>query len=86
VSDLQFDTVDSALDSKRVVDYVNSDVYDINEFGCIISACRYLLRNSFQNSHVEFNMRQVNGVTHELAQTTPLNPSPYIIDDAPLCL
>jgi len=83
VSDLQFDNMNFALDSKRVVDCVNSNVYDISEFGCIISACRRLLENSFQNFHVEFNRRQVNRIVHQLAHTRPLDPSPYIIDDAP---
>ena len=67
ISNLQFDNVDFAYDCKRVVDHVNVDVDDNSEFDCIIDACRRLLRNSFQNSHVEFNRRQVNGVAHELA-------------------
>ena len=57
-----------------------------SEFGCIISACTRFLKNSFQNSHVEFNRRQSNGVAHELAQEGPLNASSHIIDDAPSCI
>jgi len=86
VSDLQFDNVDFALTSKRVVNHVNSDVDENSEFGGIISACRRLLLNNFHNSRVEFNKRQVNEVAHELAQTTPLNPSSLIIDDALSCI
>jgi len=39
-----------------------------------------IVENSFQNFHVEFNRRQVNRIVHQLAQTTPLYPNPYIID------
>jgi len=35
VSGLQFDNVDYALDSKRVVDHVNTDEDDNSEFGCV---------------------------------------------------
>ncbi len=63
--------MDFALDSKRVVDHVNSYEDDNSEFGCIIYTCRRLLQNRFQNSHVEFNRRQVNGVTHKLALAAP---------------
>ena len=64
----QFDKVDFVLDCKRVVDCVNSSLYDRSEFGCIITACKQLLEDRFQNSHVEFNRRQANRVAHELAQ------------------
>ena len=65
---------------------MNSHADDNNELGCIMSARKQLLVNRFQNSHVEFNKRQANGVTHELAQTTLSNPSPHVIDDLPLCI
>lgn len=86
VLDLQFDNVDFVLDSKTVVDHVNFDVDDNSEYGCIISICRRLLQNSFQNYNVEFNRRQVNGIAHKLTQIVPLNHSSYIIDDAPSCI
>jgi ribonuclease HI len=57
VSDLQFDNVDFALDSKKVVDSFHTCVVDNSEFGCIINACRQLFYDRFQNSHVEFNRR-----------------------------
>jgi len=62
-----FDNVDFALDSERVVDHFKSYIIDHSEFGCIISPCRQFFIDSFQNSHVEFNRRQANGVTRELA-------------------
>nr|ABN08690.1 probable reverse transcriptase At2g02650 -, related [Medicago truncatula] len=37
---LQFDNVDFALDSKKVVDAFRTCVEDSCEFGCIILACR----------------------------------------------
>ncbi|RHN69303.1 hypothetical protein MtrunA17_Chr3g0123221 [Medicago truncatula] len=71
ISDLQFDNVDFALDSKQDVDSFHTGVDDDNELGCIITACRQLFQDSFQNSHVEFNRRQANGVAHELARVAP---------------
>jgi ribonuclease HI len=59
VSDLQFDSVDFVLDSQHVVDSFHTGVDD-SKFGCIITACRQLFQDSFQNSHVEFNRRQAN--------------------------
>jgi hypothetical protein len=76
--------VDFALNSKRVVDHVNSNINVSSEFGCIISVCRRLLVNSFQNSYVEFNRRQMNEVAYELAQAAPFNP--HVIDDVPSCI
>jgi len=71
---------------KKVVDCVNYSVDDNSEFGCIITACKQLLLDRFQNSHVEFNRRQANRVAHELAQTALSNPSPHIFDDVPTCI
>lgn len=42
VLDLQFNNVDFAFDFKLVVDHVNYDVNDFNEFGFIIFAYRWL--------------------------------------------
>ena len=83
ISNQQFDNVYFALDCKRVVDCVNSSIDDSSEFGCIISACKQLLVDRFQKSHVEFNRRQANRVAHELAQEALSNPSPHTIDDVP---
>lgn len=63
-----------------------SSLDDSNEFGCIITACKQLLKDRFQNSHVDFNRRQANRVAHELAQAALSNPSPYIIDDVRTCI
>ena len=73
ISNQQFDNVDFVLDYKKVVDCVNSSLDDSSEFGCIINACKHLLENRFQNSHVEFNMKQANRVAHELAHVASYN-------------
>jgi len=86
LSNQQFDNVDFVLDCKRVVDCVNSSLDDSSEFGCIITACKQLLVDRFQNSHVEFSRRQENKVAHELAQAALSNPSPQVIDDVPTCI
>jgi len=49
-------------------------------------ACRQLFDNSFQNSHVEFNRRQANGVAHELARVAPSNASSHVYDNVPSCI
>jgi hypothetical protein len=56
---------------------------DNSEFGCIISACRHLLVNNFQNSHVEFNRRQVNQIANKLAQAALFNHNSHVLDDVP---
>jgi len=45
-----------------------------------------MFQDSFENSHVEFNRRQANGVTHELERVAPSDPSPTIYDDIPSCI
>ena len=64
----------------------HSNLDESSEFSCIITACKQLLVDKFQNSHVEFNRRQANRVAHELAQAALSNPSPHIIDDVPTCI
>jgi len=86
ISNQQFDNADFVLDCKKVVNCVNFSLDDSSEFGCIITACKQLLQNRFQNFHVEFNRRQANRVAHELAQAALSNPSPHIIDDVPTCI
>jgi hypothetical protein len=86
MSDLHYDNVDFALNSKIVVDHFRSYVEDDSEFGCIMHACRQLFENSFQNSHVEFNRRQANGVAHELARVIPYNASSHVYDNVPSCI
>nr|ABN08693.1 Polynucleotidyl transferase, Ribonuclease H fold [Medicago truncatula] len=82
-SHLQFDNVDLALDSKKVVDAFRRCVGDSSEFGCIIVECRQLFQSRFQNSHVEFNRRQANGITYELAHIAPHNARSLTYDDVP---
>jgi len=83
---LHYDNVDFDLDSKRVVNHFKSNIIDHSEFVCIISACRQLFIDSFQNSHVEFNRRQVNEVTHELAQVALSHASSHVYDDVSSCI
>ena len=45
-----------------------------------------MLHNSFQNSHVEFNRRHANEITHELTQVALDNASPHIYPDLPSCI
>jgi len=86
MTDLHYDNIDFALDSKIVVDHFRSSVEDDSEFGCIMHACRQLFENSFQNSHVEFNRRQANEVTHELARVAPYNANSHVYDNVPSCI
>jgi len=86
VADLHYDHVDFVLDSKSVVDRFNSNLVDSSELGCIIQVCRQLFGCNFQNSHVEFNRRQANGVAHELAGVAPSHASSHVYDDVPSCI
>lgn len=51
-----------------------------------MSACRQLFIDSFQNSHVQFNMRQANEVAHELAHVASSHASFHVYDDVPSCI
>jgi len=86
VADLHYDNIDFVLDSKSVVERFNSNLGDSNELDCIIQACRQLFDSNFQNSHVEFNRRQANRVTHELARVAPSHASSHVYDDVPSCI
>ncbi|AES68875.1 transmembrane protein, putative [Medicago truncatula] len=61
----------------------NSNLGDNSKLGCIILACRHLFGYNFQNSHVEFNMRQANEVVHELASVATSHANSRIYDDVP---
>jgi len=86
VSDLRFDNVYFVIDSQQVVHSLHTRVDDDSELCCIITACRQLFQDSFQNSHVEFNRRQANRVAHELSKASPSDPSPTIYDDVSSCI
>jgi len=86
IANLQYDNVDFALDSKKVADQFRSGIEDNSEFRCIITACKNLFHNRYQNSHVEFNRRQVNGVAHELAKVTPGHAISHIYSNVPSCI
>ncbi|AET00641.2 tubulin folding cofactor A [Medicago truncatula] len=49
-------------------------------------AYRQLFDCNFQNSYVEFNRRQANGVAHELARVAPSHASSHVYDDVPSCI
>ena len=83
---LQFNNIDFALDSKKVVDAFGTCIKYRKEFGCIIDVCRQLFYIRFQNYHVDFNMRQINGVAHKLAHVTSYNPNPHTYDDVSSCI
>lgn len=83
VADLHYDHVNFVLDSKSVVVHFNSNLGDSSELGCIIQVCRQLFDCNFQNSHVEFNRRQANGVAHELDRVAPSHASSHVYDDVP---
>lgn len=55
LSDMRFDNVDFALDSKSTMDAFINPRPDISEFGLIISACRSLFNLKFTNSNIKFN-------------------------------
>jgi len=86
MADLHYDHVDFVLDSKSVVEHFYSNLVDSSELGCIIQACRQLFGCNFQNSHVEFNRRQANGVAHELARVAPSHANSHVYDDVPSCI
>jgi len=86
LSDMQFDNVDFATDSKVTSDAFLSTRNDVSEFGCIISSCRLLFRNYFSNSRVEFVRRKANTVAHALAREATSLTSPAVYFDIPDCI
>jgi len=52
LSDMQFDNVDFALDSKITADAFNHRRIDVTEFGQVILACQSLFNTHFSNSKV----------------------------------
>jgi hypothetical protein len=71
VEELGLDVKDFSLDSKFVVDVVNNNNSSNNDFGSTISHCRQL-NIHFTHYKIEFNWRQINGVTYELAPISSL--------------
>jgi len=86
LSDMRFDNVDFALDSKTNVDAFNHTCPDITEFGLIIPACRSMFRSKFTNSKVEFNRRQANEVVHALVGVAALLASLITYSIVPRCI
>lgn len=65
---INLDDINFILDSKKVVDYFQRCSVYIIEFGSIMNDCKQLCNLFFQNSHVEFSWKQVNGLSHALAK------------------
>jgi len=86
LSDMRFDNVDFALDSKTTEDAFNNCPPDVSEFGLIISVCRSLFDLNFTNSKVEFNRRQPKRVAHTLAGVAMLLASPTTYSYVPRCI
>jgi len=78
--------VDFETNSKLTVDAFLSTRNDLAEFGSIISSCRFLFRNLFSNSRVEFVRRQANTVAHALAREAACFASSAVYYDIPNCI
>nr|ABN06084.1 Polynucleotidyl transferase, Ribonuclease H fold [Medicago truncatula] len=86
LSDMQFDNMDFAMDSKITYDAFNSQKDDISEFGHIISARQSLFSTHFTNSRVEFIRRQANAAAHAFAGEATSLTSPVIYFNIPRCI
>ncbi|XP_045822393.1 uncharacterized protein LOC123915300 [Trifolium pratense] len=86
VHELNLGPVDFELDSKIVVDSFHSNKCDATELGDIISHCKQLFSNYYNNSSVEFIRRQANEVAHSLAKAATYAASPRILVDIPNCI
>ncbi|XP_045794003.1 uncharacterized protein LOC123888879 [Trifolium pratense] len=86
VHELNLGPVDFELDSKIVVDSFHSNKCDATELGDIISHCKQLISNYYNNSSVEFIRRQANEVAHSLAKAATYTVSPRILVDIPHCI
>jgi ribonuclease HI len=78
--------MDFSLDSKLVVDPVNSSASNYSDFGYVISHCRQLLNNYLHNSKIEFSRRQANGVANALAKAALLDASSQTFIEIPPCI
>ncbi|XVF52726.1 hypothetical protein PTKIN_Ptkin05aG0041600 [Pterospermum kingtungense] len=68
IKELGYERVIFELDSKTVVDVVNSSLLDVSEFGSLVSTCKNLLYDSIGFS-VVFVKRGKNAAAHCLAQS-----------------
>jgi len=64
---IQLGNIDFVLDSKKV-NYFHWDSRDITKFGTIINNCKNYCNLHFQNSYVEFSLKQANEVAHILVR------------------
>ena len=72
---LQLGTVDFEMDAKRVVEDVYSTHSDVAEYVNIISNCKALFSQFYENTCVEFVQRQANEAAHSLAKANIKNLS-----------
>jgi len=86
VRELEFKKIIFCLDSKGVVDSLNSQVRDNTELGSILARCRVNLSSICNNSYVEFSRREANMVAHELAKTAIYNVSSHLYFNIPDCI
>lgn len=86
VHELNIGPVNFELDAKRVVDSFNSQNCDAMEFGNIISHCKSLCINFYENSSVGFVRRQANKAAHMLAKAALLLASFQICVEIPDCI
>jgi len=86
VRELEFKKVICCLDSKGVVDSLNSQVRDDTKLGSILARCRVNLSGFCNNSYVEFSTREANMVAHELAKVAIYNASSHLYFDILDCI
>jgi hypothetical protein len=84
VYELNLGLVDFELDSKIVVDSYHLNNHDVSEFGEIIAYCRRLFSLFYNNSSVEFIMRQANEVAHRLSKAATYVASSQILFNIPI--
>ncbi|KAK2415192.1 putative mitochondrial protein [Trifolium repens] len=85
VHELNLGPVDFELDSKKLVDRLHASTHDATEFGDIITRCKSLFSQFYNNSRVEFVRRQANEVAHSLTKAATYLASPQILVDIPHC-
>jgi len=86
VSDMQFDNVDFALDSKITRDDFHHRQVKVTEFDQVTSVCRSLFNTHFSNFKVDFKRRLKDKIFHTLIGIVPLPVSPNIYYHVPRCI
>jgi hypothetical protein len=86
VHELNLGPVNFELDSNKVVDRFHASTHDATEFDDIITHCKSLFSQFYNNSRVEFVKRQANEVAHSLAKAATYLTNPQIFVDIPHCI